>query len=153
MPVDGKSIGLGVVIWLLEEEHKRASATANEIAQLAFHDPLTGRQNRKLFLDHLTLAIVQARRDREKLAVFFIDLDRFKVINDSLGHSAGDKVLQAAAAAIKDMMRESDVVARMGGDEFVILTPAIHGVADAVHIAQKVRDILDGTSPFSGADR
>ena len=146
------TIGLGVVIWLLEEEHKRASATANEIAQLAFHDPLTGLQNRKLFLDHLTLAIIQARRDREKLAVFFIDLDRFKVINDSLGHSAGDRVLQAAAAAIKGLMREGDVVARMGGDEFVILTPAIHGVADAVHIAQKVKDALRAPLQIEGRE-
>jgi diguanylate cyclase (GGDEF)-like protein len=136
------TIGLGIVIWLLEEQHKRASSTANEIAQLAFHDPLTGLQNRKLFLDHLTLAIIQARRDREKLAVFFLDLDRFKVINDSLGHSAGDRVLQAVASSIKGLMREGDAVARMGGDEFVILTPEIHGVADAVHIAQKVRDAI-----------
>ncbi|HYC51619.1 MAG TPA: EAL domain-containing protein [Gemmatimonadaceae bacterium] len=136
------TVGLGVVIWLLEEQHGRAATTANEIAQLAFHDPLTGLQNRKLFLDHLTLAIVQARRDREKLAVFFLDLDRFKVINDSLGHAAGDKVLQGVSSSVKDLMREGDAVARMGGDEFVILTPEIHGVADAVHIAQKIRDSI-----------
>lgn len=136
------TIGLGVVIWLLEEEHRRASTTAEEITQLAFHDPLTGLPNRKLLLDYLSLNILQARRDRDKLAVFFIDLDRFKVINDSLGHSAGDKVLQVVATRVKGAMREADSVGRMGGDEFVVVTPAVHGVEDAVHIAQKVRDAI-----------
>ena len=136
------AIGLGVVIWLLEEEHTRARNTSEQIAQLAFHDPLTGLPNRKLLLDYLSLNILQARRERERLAVFFIDLDRFKVINDSLGHSAGDKVLQAVAARVKDAMREADSVGRMGGDEFVVVTPAVHGVEDAVHIAQKVRDAI-----------
>jgi len=136
------TIGLGVVIWLLEEQHRKVSSTATEIAQLAFHDPLTGLPNRKLFLDHLALAIIQSRRDSEQLAVFFMDLDRFKVINDSLGHDAGDKVLQAAAGRVKALMREGDTIARMGGDEFVVLTPEIHGVEDAVHIAQKIRDAI-----------
>jgi diguanylate cyclase (GGDEF)-like protein len=135
-------MGLGVVIWLLEEEHGKVSTNAHEIAQLAFHDPLTQLPNRKLLLDHLSLNILQSRREKERLAVFFIDLDRFKVINDSLGHSAGDKVLQAVAARVKCTMREADSVGRMGGDEFVIVTPQINGVEGAVHIAQKVRDAI-----------
>lgn len=135
-------MGLGVVIWLLEEEHNKVSTNAHEIAQLAFNDPLTQLPNRKLLLDHLSLNILQARREKEKLAVFFIDLDRFKVINDSLGHSAGDKVLQAVATRVKCVMREADSVGRMGGDEFVIVAPQINGVEGAVHIAQKVRDAI-----------
>ena len=130
------------MIWLLEEEHTKTQASTAEIAQLAFHDPLTGLPNRKLLLDHLTLATHQARRDRCRLAVYFIDLDRFKVINDSLGHSAGDKVLATVSARIKNAIREADTVARMGGDEFVVLTPDIHGVEDAVHVAQKIRDAV-----------
>jgi diguanylate cyclase (GGDEF)-like protein len=136
------TIGLGVVIWLLEEEHSRARDTSEQIAQLAFHDPLTGLPNRKLLLDYLSLNILQARREREKLAVFFIDLDRFKNINDSLGHSAGDKVLQAVANRVKGVMREADSVGRMGGDEFVVVTPSVDSVEDAVHVAQKVRDAI-----------
>lgn len=136
------TMGLGVVIWLLEEEHTKAQSTTQEIATLAFHDALTGLPNRKLLVDHLTRAIYQARRDKCNLAVYFIDVDRFKVINDSLGHSAGDKVLQAVAARVTASLREADTVARMGGDEFVVLTPDIHGVEDAVHIAQKIRDAI-----------
>jgi len=136
------TMGLGVVIWLLEEEHTKAQSTTQEIASLAFHDPLTGLPNRKLLVDHLTRAIYQARRDKCNLAVYFIDLDRFKVINDSLGHAAGDKVLQAVSSRVTAALREADTVARMGGDEFVALTPDIHGVEDAVHIAQKVRDAI-----------
>jgi diguanylate cyclase (GGDEF)-like protein len=135
-------MGLGVVIWLLEEEHNKVSTNAHEIAQLAFNDPLTQLPNRKLLLDHLSLNILHARREKEKVAVFFIDLDRFKVINDSLGHSAGDKVLQAVATRVKGVMREADSVGRMGGDEFVIVAPQINGVEGAVHIAQKVRDAI-----------
>jgi diguanylate cyclase (GGDEF)-like protein len=136
------AMGLGVVIWLLEEEHDRASTVADEIAQLAFHDPLTGLPTRKLLLDHLGLAIPQARRDKVKLAVIFIDLDRFKNINDSLGHSAGDRVLQTIANRVKCVLREADTVARMGGDEFVVLAPDINGIDDTVHVAQKVRDAI-----------
>ena len=136
------AMGMGVVIWLLEEEHTKARDTSEKIAQLAFHDPLTGLPNRKLLLDHLTLAIAHSRREKGRLAVYFIDLDRFKVINDSLGHSVGDKLLQAIAARCKNLMRENDTVARMGGDEFVILALSVRGIDDAVHIAQKVREAI-----------
>jgi diguanylate cyclase (GGDEF)-like protein len=136
------SMGMGVVIWLLEEEHTKARDTSEKIAQLAFHDPLTGLPNRKLLLDHLSLAIAHARREKARLAVYFIDLDRFKVINDSLGHSVGDKLLQAIAARAKNLMRENDTVARMGGDEFVVLALSVRGIDDAVHIAQKVREAI-----------
>ena len=134
------AMGLGVVIWLLEEEHAKAMETSATVAQLAFHDPLTGLPTRKLLLDHLSMAIPKARRDKTKLAIYFIDLDRFKNINDSLGHSVGDKVLQAMAARVRAALREADTVARMGGDEFVVLTPDIKGVDDTVHVAQKIRD-------------
>ena len=136
------AMGLGVVIWLLEEEHSRTKNTTDQIAQLAFHDPLTGLPNRKLFLDRLTLGISAARRDKNQLAVYFIDLDRFKVINDSLGHSAGDKLLSTVSARVRAVLREADTVGRMGGDEFVVLAPDIGDVEDAVHVAQKVREAI-----------
>jgi diguanylate cyclase (GGDEF)-like protein len=136
------TIGLGVVIWLLEEEHAIARDTSAKVAQLAFHDPLTQLPTRKLLLDHLSMAIPKAKRDRSKLAVYFIDLDRFKNINDSLGHSFGDKLLLAVSARVRGALREADMVARMGGDEFVVLTPDIKGVDDTVHIAQKIRDAM-----------
>ncbi|HEX7940111.1 MAG TPA: EAL domain-containing protein, partial [Gemmatimonadaceae bacterium] len=146
------AMGLGVVIWLLEEEHSRSRSNTDQIAQLAFHDPLTGLPNRKLFLDRLTLSISAARRDRAQLAVYFIDLDRFKVINDSLGHSAGDKLLSTVAARIKSVVREADTVGRMGGDEFVVLTPDIGSVEDAVHVAQKIRESMREPVTFEGRE-
>jgi diguanylate cyclase (GGDEF)-like protein len=136
------AMGLGVVIWLLEEEHTKTRDTTEKIAQLAYHDPLTGLPNRKLLLDHLTFAIPAARREQSQLAIYFIDLDRFKVINDSLGHSVGDKLLQVIAGRVKRVVRENDTVARMGGDEFVVLTQSIDGINNAVHIAQKIRDTI-----------
>jgi diguanylate cyclase (GGDEF)-like protein len=146
------AMGMGVVIWLLEEEHTKARDTSEKIAQLAFHDPLTGLPNRKLLLDHLTLAIAHARREKASLAVFFIDLDRFKVINDSLGHSVGDKLLQAIATRAKNLMRENDTVARMGGDEFVVLALSVRGIDDAVHIAQKVREAIADPVQIDGRE-
>ena len=136
------TIGLGVVIWLLEEEHATARETSAKVAALAFHDPLTQLPTRKLLLDHLSMALTKARRDKSKVAIYFMDLDRFKNINDSLGHSFGDKLLLAVAARVKSALREADMVARMGGDEFVVLTPDIKGVDDTVHVAQKIRDAM-----------
>jgi diguanylate cyclase (GGDEF)-like protein len=135
-------IGLGVVVWLLEEQHFAARENADKVKTLAFHDPLTGLPNRKLYLDRLELSIPQAQRGRHKLAVFFIDVDRFKVVNDSLGHVAGDRLLQAVATRIRVLLRDTDTVARMGGDEFTVLTPLINTIEDALIIARKVTESI-----------
>ena len=101
-------------------ERKRAE---EQIKSLAYHDALTGLPNRLLFNDRLTVAVAQAHRQRTRLAVLFLDLDRFKVINDSLGHSLGDRLLQAVAERLQAGVREGDTVARLGGDEFILLLP------------------------------
>lgn len=153
----GCAIGVGVVIWLLEEERRDAHAFAERIEELAYHDALTGLPNRQLFLDHLNLALPHARREQHRLAVFFLDLDRFKVINDSLGHSVGDRLLQIVAQRVRNALREHETVARMGGDEFTLLTPIVRGVDDAAHVALKIREairhpiVVDGRELFASA--
>ncbi len=104
----------------------------------AFHDPLTGLPNRRLFMDHLSREISHVKRKGEVLAVLFLDLDRFKPINDSLGHIVGDRILQSISDRLKDRMRESDIIARMGGDEFAIVVTNINHPEDATRIADKV---------------
>ncbi len=146
------AMGLGVVIWLLEEQHASASENAAQVEQLALHDPLTGLPNRKLFLDHLNMGILQARRERHKLAVLFIDLDRFKLVNDSLGHVVGDKLLQVVAARLRAALRETDTVARMGGDEFTVLAPVVHNVEDAISVARKVRESIKEVVSVEGRE-
>ena len=95
-------------------------AHATQVEHLAYHDGLTGLPNRSLFSKLLEQGIQQARRHDRQLAVLFLDLDRFKNINDTLGHEAGDQLLQEVAAALRACVRESDTVARLGGDEFVV---------------------------------
>ena len=146
------AMGLGVVIWLLEEQHAAATTNAAQVQRLALHDPLTGLPNRKLFLDHLNMAIPSARRSKNKLAVLFVDLDRFKVVNDSLGHAAGDKLLQIVAGRLRAALRESDTVARMGGDEFTVLAPTAHTVEDAIGVARKVRDAVKEIITIEGRE-
>ncbi|HVZ78549.1 MAG TPA: EAL domain-containing protein [Gemmatimonadaceae bacterium] len=146
------AMGLGVVIWLLEEQHAEARESAAEVQKLAFHDPLTGLPNRKLFLDHLEMSIPRARRGRHKLAVFFVDLDRFKVVNDSLGHGVGDRLLQVVAARIRSALRETDIVARMGGDEFTVLAPVVHTLEDAISVARKVHEAVKEPIAIEGRE-
>ncbi len=145
-------MGLGVVIWLLEEQHAAATANAAQVQRLALHDPLTGLPNRKLFLDHLNMAIPSARRSKHKLAVLFVDLDRFKLVNDSLGHAAGDKLLQIVASRLRTALRETDTVARMGGDEFTVLAPTANTVEDAIGVARKVRDAVKEVIAIEGRE-
>jgi diguanylate cyclase (GGDEF)-like protein/PAS domain S-box-containing protein len=106
------------------------------------HDALTGLPNRVLFMDRLAQALATASRSRRPLAVLFCDIDRFKVINDSLGHTAGDALLFAVAGRFRGALRGSDTVARFGGDEFVILAEELTDEADAVVVAEKMAEAL-----------
>lgn len=108
------------------------------ITHLAYRDPLTGLANRFSLHGQLAQSLAEARRNAGRLAVMFIDLDRFKVINDSLGHDVGDQLLVTVARRLRGLLRESDLVARLGGDEFVIVLPGIAGPEDAARVAEKV---------------
>ena len=116
-------------------EHK---LTEERIRSLAHHDSLTGLPNRLLFNDRLDQAISLAKRDSRQFALLYLDLDRFKLVNDTLGHAAGDALLQAVAARIRGEVRESDTVARIGGDEFAVILPDIAGREEAQTVARKI---------------
>ncbi|WP_258865364.1 GGDEF domain-containing protein [Chromobacterium violaceum] len=103
-----------------------------ELAQMAHHDALTGLPNRSLLSDRLHVALAQAQRRDTRLALLFMDLDSFKLINDSLGHKAGDKVLWQAAQRLSGIVRQSDTLARIGGDEFVLLISDLDDKAEDV---------------------
>ena len=121
-------------------ERKMAEETIN---YQAYHDLLTNLPNRALLRDRLGLAISQAKRDKEMLAVMFLDLDRFKNINDSLGHVVGDELLQQVSTRLKSCVREGDTLARFGGDEFTLLLPKIGtGQEDIGKIAEKINEVL-----------
>jgi len=108
------------------------------IKYLAYHDKLTGLPNRSLLEDRLSLAISRARRSKKKIAVLFLDLDRFKLINDTLGHHMGDKLLQETAQRLCNTVRSDDTVCRQGGDEFIIIVQDLTTVEDTAHIAQNI---------------
>lgn len=119
-----------------------ARALSLRMSYLAQHDSLTALPNRILFNDRLTQATTRARRQRQKLAVLFIDVDRFKHINDSLGHASGDRVLQSIAQRLLTCVRSSDTVSRQGGDEFVILLSDVTRAPDAAVSAEKILHAL-----------
>ncbi|MEE9488021.1 MAG: diguanylate cyclase, partial [Candidatus Brocadiales bacterium] len=135
---EGASIGFVKVAEDITE-HKRVEET---IHQMAYYDPVTGLPNRTLFNDRLGVAITQAHRRKEKLAVMFLDLDHFKVINDTLGHGVGDQLLKAVGERLKRCLREGDTVARQGGDEFTILLPGVKHEEDAFNVARKVLETI-----------
>src|SRR5262249_26408508 len=116
-------------------ERKRAE---EQIESLAYRDILTGLPNRRLFTDRLHVAIGQAERQRTRLAVMFMDLDGFKLVNDTLGHAWGDELLRNVAGRLESAVRQADTVARLGGDEFTLLLPGLDPPADPERIAEKV---------------
>lgn len=117
-----------------------------KLARLAYYDPLTGLPNRRLFHDRLGHSLVKAERHEKLVAILFLDLDRFKTINDTLGHVFGDLLIQGAAKRLLQVVRKDDTVARLGGDEFTIILDDISNVEDAAIVAQKIVDKF--TEPF-----
>lgn len=128
-------------------ERKRAEET---IKQMAYHDDLTGLPNRRLFNDRLTLEMAHAQRSQQNLAVILLDLDHFKDINDTLGHGVGDQLLQATGERLSNLLRKGDTVARMGGDEFMMILPEIAQVEDAASVAQKILEVIRLPFVFDG---
>ncbi len=129
----GKPAIIGTLLDITDR--KRAEA---QIVYHAYHDPLTELPNRMLFMERLRLQLAQARRQSRKLSIVYFDLDHFKFVNDTLGHSVGDEFLQTVATRLKGLVREMDTVARVGGDEFVILIPDVSRAEDISIVAQKL---------------
>ena len=119
---------------------------AKQLSQLAYHDGLTGLPNRLSLEDHLRQAIAKSSRSHEPLALLFIDLDRFKPINDTYGHSVGDQVLCEIARRVQASLRSADMVARLGGDEFVVLLSTLASPDDCLVVADKL--LLTLTEPM-----
>ncbi|MBW4678807.1 MAG: EAL domain-containing protein [Microcoleus vaginatus WJT46-NPBG5] len=136
-------IGENIVgrVWSFRDvtERKRAE---EKIRYQALHDLLTGLPNRMLFNDRLAIALASSQRSGGIMAVMFLDLDRFKVINDTLGHAVGDRLLEAVALRLTSCLRSGDTIARWGGDEFTLLLPQVSCVLDTVKIAQRLLDVL-----------
>ncbi len=140
--IDGKNIVLGII-----ENISQRKAYEEELKYLALYDSLTKLPNRYLFFERLNQAIAQNNRAKSMLAVLILDLDKFKEVNDTLGHLIGDALLKEVAQRLKSIVcRESDIVARLGGDEFIILLSPISKKEDALHIAKKIHNQL--AKPF-----
>ena len=135
---DGTVAGLIGTITDITEQNR----AEEQVRHMAHHDALTELPNRMLLHDRIGQAITQSQRNRDVLALLFIDLDRFKLVNDSLGHAVGDRLLQAVAERLGACMRVSDTIARIGGDEFVVLLCGLVQPEDARQVAQKVIDSL-----------
>lgn len=126
-----------LLIWFYDITDRKIAEDRNQ--HLAYHDVLTGLPNRSLFRDRVQHAIASAERERSRLALMFVDLDRFKPVNDTYGHGVGDQLLKAVAERLYRCLRKSDSPARLGGDEFVVLLPAIKTERNALEIAEKIR--------------
>jgi diguanylate cyclase (GGDEF)-like protein/PAS domain S-box-containing protein len=120
------------------------------VQSLAYHDPLTGLPNRTLLRDRLSKALSTARRQNHKVALLFLDLDRFKKVNDSLGHSVGDLLLQDIAGRLKSVARDQDTIARLGGDEFLIVLTNIKDIPGAVVAAERFMDAMTAEFVLQG---
>jgi diguanylate cyclase (GGDEF)-like protein len=139
---------IGGMVGRLREQHERVQKQADELEHQALHDPLTGLPNRLLFSDRLAQALARARRRKEPIAMLFMDLDNFKVVNDSLGHEVGDRLLKAVAGRLRDQLRPEDTIARLGGDEFAVLIEGFASVSDATAVAERIAQILRDPVPL-----
>src|SRR5262249_30715015 len=141
--IDDPGVG-GIVVTFHDITERKAFE--RELQQLAFHDTLSGLPNRALFLDRLERALARADRYRRSIGVMFLDLDNFKVVNDSLGHEAGDQLLTAVAERLRSCLREEDTAARFGGDEMAVLLEEVMDEAGATEIARRISGAM--TEPF-----
>jgi diguanylate cyclase (GGDEF)-like protein/PAS domain S-box-containing protein len=131
--IEGKNAILSVARDITERKR-----TEQQLSYIATHDALTDLPNRVLFNDRLTLALAQAERHRKKLAVLLFDIDRFKDINDTLGHNVGDELLRLISKRLRGNLRKGDTLARMGGDEFLLLVPHITELDNVMEVARKI---------------
>jgi diguanylate cyclase (GGDEF)-like protein len=138
----------------LERYRLLAEDSMNELAHRANHDALTGLPNRLLFNKYLIQSIERAKLNQGKLAVMFLDLDRFKLINDTMGHNLGDQLLNIVAERIRQTLREGDTIARLGGDEFLVLLPELRSDQEAATVSERILGvfsqpiILDGNEMY-----
>lgn len=137
---------------LLQREAASLTEAVAEAQRFAYHDELTGLPNRRLLLDHFNLAAALSLRHDQHVALLFLDLDRFKHVNDTLGHSVGNKVLQQVAARLLACLRASDTACRYGGDEFVVLLPELSGEDGALVVADNIRAHLLPPYLIDGAE-
>jgi len=143
-----------IVVWnrRLYVEIKRRKALEVQMKHMATHDELTGLANRVLLKDRINTAIHFHQRQKLKMAVLFLDLDGFKVVNDTYGHDVGDELLVQVSKRLENCVRESDTVVRFGGDEFVLLLTGIHSSSEASHVAEKVLSLLHKIFKLSKAE-
>jgi len=132
--------------WRIFRDLRQRRVLATRLAHEASHDPLTQLPNRRLFGEWAQHALSQAAREGQNAAIFYLDIDGFKAVNDRFGHARGDLLLQAVAARLKDATRGGDVVARLGGDEFAVLLPTLSNFGDPAGLAQRLLEAL--TKPF-----
>ena len=144
-----------LLAWLLlyrtvHRASRRLREQADENERLALHDALTGLPNRRLLNDRLERAIAAAQRTTKPLALMVLDVDRFKEVNDTLGHDRGDALLMQIAERIEGVLRDADTVARLGGDEFAVLAPVVGSMLDAERLARRIHGVFD--EPFVVGD-
>jgi diguanylate cyclase (GGDEF)-like protein/PAS domain S-box-containing protein len=149
---DGLELWIGQNMQLIMEEDRVTGFQAvarditemkqaeEKIRQMAHNDSLTGLPNRKLFSDRLGIALTQAQRHQKEVGIAMLDLDNFKVVNDTLGHDVGDLLLKAAAERLSAVLRKGDTIARFGGDEFVLILLDLKGIEDVIQVVQKIVD-------------
>lgn len=158
---DGHTIPIALTLCPLRDSKNKLLGVASIVrdtrggmnaaeADLAYYDFLTGLPNRRMLIKLLDQALIRARRAKKLVAVLFLDLDRFKLINDTLGHPVGDLVLKSIATRLTSCVRQSDIVARMGGDEFMVILEELSSASDAGRVAQKMLDTVALPCPVEG---
>jgi diguanylate cyclase (GGDEF)-like protein/PAS domain S-box-containing protein len=141
---------VGAVVTFTDVTERKA--LEERLEYQAFHDPLTNLPNRRLFVDRLEQALRRTSRQRNRVAVLFMDLDGFKVVNDSLGHEEGDKLLVAVSERLRGCLRPEDTLARFGGDEFIVLLEEVEGPDDALRVTQRITEEFRGPFALDGRE-